>query len=132
MEATNIRLWCILVNHGLDQIIGSLFPVDMPSESAIADLKERVKKKKDPELAHIAPDRLVVWKCPGLNDSEEDTGLVAHIRGLDFSKAEEAQRLHVTRRVSSLNMLQGEILLVQMPGTYPHPILLYSNDLPLP
>ena len=131
MASTDIRLWCIIVDHGFHHVLGCRFPVDMPPEGAVADLKEKVKAKTEHQLAHIAPNELVVWKCPGLNDVEEDEVLVAHIHGLDFSKTEEVQRLRETRRVSSLNMLQGDILLVQMPSTYPHSILLYSNDLPL-
>ena len=68
----------------------------MPHDGFVANLKEKVKAETEHQLAHIAPNELVVWKCPGLNDIEEDEVLVAHIYGLDFAKTEEVQRLRET------------------------------------
>jgi len=104
----------------------------MPSDNTVANLKKKIMLKK-PSIQLVDPDRLVVWKCPGLKvrgEGEDKEGFVARIH--NFSEKEEAQRLPEPRRVSSLSVPPDEILLVQMPGTYFHSILLYSNDLPLP
>jgi hypothetical protein len=135
MAGVDIRLWCILIDHDFGDILGNVFSVDMSSEGAVADLKTKIKATTDPELAHIPPDRLVVWKCPGLNvrgDDENDEEFAARIHGVNFSRKEEAQRLYEMRRVSSLGVPPDEMLLVQLPGTYFHSILLHSNDLTLP
>jgi hypothetical protein len=135
MAGADIRLWCILIDHDFGDILGNAFPVDMSSEGAVADLKTKIKAANEYRLAHISPNELVVWKCPGLNlrgDDENDDEFAARIHGLNFSKKEEAQRLSEARRVSSLGVPPDEMLLVQMPGTYFHSILLHSNDLTLP
>ncbi len=108
----------------------------VPPEATVAELKQRIMLQK-PLIQFVNHNSLVVWKCPGLNapgGGEDDDELVARIHRLNFSKKEEAQRLLPQRRVSSLtgSMPPDEILLVQMPGTYSHSTLLYSNDLPLP
>jgi hypothetical protein len=107
----------------------------MPSDGTVADLKKMIKVLMDPELAHIAPNRLVVWKCPGLKvrgHGEDDKEFLARIHGVNFSIKEEAERQHEPDCVSSLSMPSDELLVVQMPGTYSHSILQYSNNLPPP
>jgi len=109
-----------------------MFTVSMPSDDTVANLKEKIMLKK-PSIQHVDPDRLVVWKCPGLKfrgDHEEKEEFVARIHRFKFS--EETQRLPGPRRVSSLSMPPDEMLLVQMPGMYSRSILLYSNYLPQP
>ena len=120
-----------LVGHGFDHILGEPFPVEVPSEAIISHLKEKVKASWDPELAHIAIDSLVVWKCPGLKlpaDDESDDELMARINLFKM----EARRHRGPTKLSSLAMPLDEMLLVQMPGTYSHSTLLYPNDLPVP
>jgi hypothetical protein len=141
METKDIQLWCILVDHEVNHIMGEAFIVDIPPEATVAEaaeLKQRIMLHKS-LIQFVNHNSLVVWKCPGLNvpgGDEDDDELVARIHRLNFSKKEEAQTLLPQRRVSSFSMPSDEILLVQMPqaGTYSHhdSTLLYSNDLPLP
>jgi len=125
------QLWCILISHGFDHTLGDVFPVEMASEATIAHLKEKIIARKGSQVAHIDPDELAVWKCPGLKlptDDENDDDLVARINL--FKR--EVQRCRGSRKLSSLGIPLDEMLLAQMPGTYFHSILLYSNELPLP
>lgn len=134
MEMTDIRLWYIVVDHELDHILGDTFRVDLPLQGTVSDLKENILLER-PSLQHVEFPDLLVWMCPGLNfpgDDEDDEELMARIRRIDLSNKEEAQKLHSQRRVSSLDIPPNVMLLVQLPGTYSHSILLYSNDLPLP
>jgi len=131
METKDIQLWCILVDHQVNDLMTGPLLVDIPPGAPVATLKEKILLEM-PSLQHVDASSLTVWKCPGLIISEDDKDILeARIHRLDISK-EEAQRLFEVRRVSSLSMAPGEALLVQMPGTYSHSILLYLNDLPLP
>ena len=127
------KLWCILIDH--QHIMGEPFSVYISPETDVADLKEKILLKMPSLLQHVDAPSLTVWKCPGLiipGDSKGIHELKARIHRLDLSKEEDAQRLAVVRRVSSLGVAPDEVLLVQMPGTYSHSTLLYLNDLPLP
>lgn len=49
------RLWCILVDHNFGPILGDVFPVDMSSESAVADLKKKIRPKRPSILQFLDP-----------------------------------------------------------------------------
>jgi len=132
METKEIQLWCILVDHQVNDLMTGPLLVDILPEAPVASLKKKILLEM-PSLQYVDASSLTVWKCPGLIISEDDKDILeARIHRLEISKEEEAQRLFEVRRVSSLSMAPGEALLVQMPGTYSHSILLYLNDLPLP
>ena len=48
-------------------ILGSdrLFPVDITEDQTVGDLKEAIKKKKEPDLDHLPADALDLWKVSG-------------------------------------------------------------------
>ena len=127
-----IQLWCILVDHDFKHILAPSFAIDMPSDDTVFGLKLKVKALMETHFPNIFPSTLVVWKCPNLPDDGDDEILAERIQGLDFSNVEETEMLPGKLKVSSLNMPEEGMLLLQMPSTYPHSILLYSNDLPLP
>ena len=56
--ATEISLCCWII--GLDN--ANLFPVDIAPSKTVGHLKKLIKKEKEPELDHLAADRLDVWK----------------------------------------------------------------------
>ena len=118
MAELSNRLWCILVDYNFGRILGDVFPVDMSSESAVADLKKKIKLKRPSILQFLDPHTLTVWRCPGLKlpaIGENGNEVMARI---NISR-KEAQIYPGSIQVSSLSMPPpDEMLLVQMLGTY--------------
>jgi hypothetical protein len=59
------QLWCIVVDCDFDHILGNAFLVYVPPDGTVADLKEKIMLKK-PSIQLVDPNRLVIWKFPGL------------------------------------------------------------------
>ncbi|KAF9170208.1 hypothetical protein BGX20_009267 [Mortierella sp. AD010] len=55
MTAQKIKLFCVLDGDS------SPFPVDIPLDVTIGDLKEAIKKKKEPEFDDITANRLLLY-----------------------------------------------------------------------
>jgi hypothetical protein len=51
------KLFCWILNKS-----NAPFPVNIAESETVGDLKERVKKGKEPELDHLAADSLVLWR----------------------------------------------------------------------
>jgi hypothetical protein len=49
---------CLVFGGDVDR----LFYVEVTNTTKVIDLKEAIRKKKDPELNHVPPDALTLWK----------------------------------------------------------------------
>ena len=116
MAELSNRVWCILVDHNFGRILGDVFPVDMSSESAVADLRKKIRVKRPSVLQFLDHHTLTVWRCPGLKlPAIGENGNEVMVR-INISR--EAQIYPGSIQVSRLSMPPDEMPLVQMPGTY--------------
>ena len=72
-----------------------------------------------------------MWRCPGFKVPADDVSDDELEERFKLFKM-EARSYRGTTKLSGLAMPLDEMLLVQMPGTYSHSILLYPNHLSLP
>ncbi|ORZ07520.1 hypothetical protein BCR41DRAFT_159887 [Lobosporangium transversale] len=55
-EPTNLRIYCIVAREATS------FPVNIPSDRSVGELKQAIKAAKKPELDHVAADKLTLWR----------------------------------------------------------------------
>ena len=115
------KLWCLTIKHDMT-IDGNLLKVDYDDNDNVAGLKEKIKMKKSNDCKNVNIDHLTVWWCKELklladvnvNELEDVLDKV------DFSDHRKAVWLASTKMVGSLKLFKNEVLLVQIPGKYPH------------
>ena len=112
--------WCLLINHKKEPE-GTPFKV-IPGHD-IADLKEKVKEKTPHDLDGIDPHRLIVWRCTTQNrmafKDVHDNMWESALKSVDFDDGNVVEQLDERDMMADLQVSNGEILLVRMPGASP-------------
>src|SRR5579863_6972985 len=106
-------IWCLTIDHE-KKPIGMLFKVIL--ENDIGDLREKVKEKKPNALKDFDADDLVVWRCKGKqNFDDQDSGeLELQVRAVFSDK--KITQLRGRQKINELKLSDSEILLIQVPS----------------
>ncbi len=114
------KIWCILVDHEFQKQVEVRFSVQPSSNDYIDDLKDQVKVKLHPSLNHVPSARLTVWKMKGemiINRADVEERLVEILGNINFDNEDTIEMLDPWEQVADLGLTDGQVLLVQLPGT---------------
>ena len=109
------KVWCLTIDHE-NKPIGGLFKVN--GEGDIIDLKEKVKENRS-TWKDVNANQLVVWRCKEtqeLDDADREQ-LELRVRAVFFDN--KVTKLGERQTIEELKLSDEEILLVQVPGTFP-------------
>lgn len=115
------EIWCLLINHRKKPNLGRIFSVNVPANTSVAELKEKIQEKVPRKLHHIDANSLVVlvWRC------EVPT---AAFGGADKQSCEEqvdrafsdgkVDALDEVQKMEELRLSDAVALFVQLPAGY--------------
>jgi hypothetical protein len=88
------KVWCILVDAFFQCTLGDAFPVNVPSDCRIYDVKKKIKEVHQYDLADISVHQLCLWKLCKPQNSRliKREGYLANLKRLDDIPEDEDQR----------------------------------------
>ncbi|OCB89386.1 hypothetical protein A7U60_g3477 [Sanghuangporus baumii] len=112
---TDLRVWCLLINHEKKAAVENAFSVILHPDACVVDLKKKVKEKLN--LEHVDAAMLTVWRC---TDSEIDFGDMDSDNINDrlnevFSPNEE--KVKKLKPKQELRQLTEKTLLIEVPDS---------------
>ncbi|KAH9032116.1 hypothetical protein EDB84DRAFT_1578651 [Lactarius hengduanensis] len=124
--ATNLNVWCLLIDENHEPIFGEPFPVSIRHDDMIHELKVKIQMMWNrSKLSHIPPNDLEIWKCKSLELSARDSFDLTknQLDGLKFFDDEDSdvtaniqvQHLGVAQRMTEFSRDDDEIWLVVVP-----------------
>ncbi|KAH8984842.1 hypothetical protein EDB92DRAFT_1463746 [Lactarius akahatsu] len=123
--ATNLNVWCLLIDEDHEPIFGEPFPVSIRHDDTIHELKVKIQMMWDRhKLSHIPPNDPEIWKCKSLELSARDSFDLtkSQLDDLKFFFDEDSdvpanvQHLGVAQRMTEFsNRRDDEIWLVVVP-----------------
>ena len=98
------------------------FKVDYDDNDDVTALKKKIKEEMKPNLNDFATNLFIAWQCkePKLLANANVNELEDILHKVDFSNHRKAVWLASAKMVASLKLSKNEVLLVQIPGKYPH------------
>lgn len=64
-------MWCILITHNFQHIVGNTFSITLPSDDSVEDLKKKIHEKRQNNLPNITVDKLRLWKLRNPHNTSE-------------------------------------------------------------
>ncbi|KAI9438120.1 hypothetical protein H4582DRAFT_2057604 [Lactarius indigo] len=128
---TDIKLWCLAIDHNHNPNFGEPFPVTVGRDDTIHDLKIKIMgTQHSPDLHRVVvTNSIEIWHC---DSSKSDSKLSAKeyfhqterkIRELNFSESDDEPRdvwhLGAAQKVVDLELEDNEILLALVPLSKP-------------
>ncbi|KAL5522870.1 hypothetical protein ACEPAG_8888 [Sanghuangporus baumii] len=116
----DLRVCCLLIDHKQKAAFGGVFSVKVPPGAYVSDLTTKIKEKRPDVLEHVDPAMLIVRRCTNLKllaglDSDRDRAqLEMDLSNVDLTDETKAEGLGAGRKITTLGLSDGEILLVQL------------------
>ncbi|KAL5514494.1 hypothetical protein ACEPAG_2583 [Sanghuangporus baumii] len=116
----NLKVWCLLIDHGKKAASGNAFSVIVGRDAYIDDLKKMVKEKRPVVLRNVDSAMLNVWRCmnPKLLSKVDETQMEKDLSNVDFTYGTKAVWLGAEQKITTLGLSDsdgdGEILLLRL------------------
>ncbi|KAH9026594.1 hypothetical protein EDB85DRAFT_2276364 [Lactarius pseudohatsudake] len=104
--ATNLNIWCLLIDEDHEPIFGEPFPVSIRHDDTIHEIKVKIQMMWNRhKLSHIPPNDLEIWRCKSLELSARDSFDLTK-KQLDELKFFDDEDSDVTPNVQHLGVAQ--------------------------
>ncbi|KAH8993174.1 hypothetical protein EDB92DRAFT_442069 [Lactarius akahatsu] len=118
------KTWLLPVDHTFQTTIGSRFSVLTSGEEDVETLREKVmeKKQNNPAFTYVSASDLSVWKTKGelvINKVTIKESLADILSGIDVHNKDTIEELDEDEQVADLELSEGQILLIRLPGASP-------------
>ncbi|KAL5527000.1 hypothetical protein ACEPAF_8729 [Sanghuangporus sanghuang] len=114
---TDLRVWCLLIDHEKKAAFGDVFSVKVPHDAYVDDLKTKIKEVRPVALGHVNRVMLTVWRCmnPKLLAEVNRAQMEKNLSNVDLTDETKTEELGPGQEITSLGLSDGEVLLIQVP-----------------
>ncbi|KAH9047638.1 hypothetical protein EDB84DRAFT_1461292 [Lactarius hengduanensis] len=121
LKTNSNKIWCFLLDKGTTELRygEDAFPIVVSSDTDLYELKERVRRVRSNDLAHVDAARLEVWEY--IPDSAKiihpkPGELRALINSIDYSNENIVRRVPPGQMVAALIHTEYKVLIVLVPS----------------